>query len=147
MKEKLDSGITLIVDRYAYSGVAFTAAKGLDMDWCKSCDRGLPQPDAVFYLDIDVDDASVRGDFGGERYEVTDFQKKVQKLFRSLEDESWSTVDARRSIEDIHSDLCGSVLEVMEKCKNKSVDKLWMKVDGEEKENVSGGVNGVSNHC
>lgn len=27
MKEKLSQGITLVVDRYAFSGVAFTSAK------------------------------------------------------------------------------------------------------------------------
>jgi dTMP kinase len=34
----LQQGTTLVVDRYAYSGVAFTAAKGvagLDLAWCK----------------------------------------------------------------------------------------------------------------
>lgn len=35
MENKLHSGITLIVDRYSYSGVAFSAAKGLDIEWCK----------------------------------------------------------------------------------------------------------------
>lgn len=35
MEEKLKSGITLIVDRYSYSGVAFSSAKGLDIEWCK----------------------------------------------------------------------------------------------------------------
>lgn len=29
------SGTTLIVDRYSYSGVAFSTAKGLDIQWCK----------------------------------------------------------------------------------------------------------------
>jgi dTMP kinase len=38
MESKLLSGTTLIVDRYSYSGVAFSAAKGLDIEWCKvSC--------------------------------------------------------------------------------------------------------------
>ena len=32
---KLKSGTSLIVDRYSYSGVAFSAAKGLDIEWCK----------------------------------------------------------------------------------------------------------------
>eukprot|EP00894_Picocystis_sp_ML_P005233 jgi/Pico_ML_1/55750/g1395.t1 len=32
MIRKLQSGITLVVDRYAHSGVAFTAAKGV-LDW------------------------------------------------------------------------------------------------------------------
>ena len=34
----LAAGTTLVVDRYAYSGAAFTAAKGvpaLDLPWCK----------------------------------------------------------------------------------------------------------------
>lgn len=29
MKEKLNEGVTLIVDRYSYSGVAFSVAKGV----------------------------------------------------------------------------------------------------------------------
>ena len=35
---KLRGGTTLVVDRYAFSGAAFTAAKGLpgmDLDWAK----------------------------------------------------------------------------------------------------------------
>ena len=35
MESKLLDGTTLIVDRYSYSGVAFSAAKGLDIKSCK----------------------------------------------------------------------------------------------------------------
>ena len=35
MEAKLKSGTSLIVDRYSYSGVAFSSAKGLDIEWCK----------------------------------------------------------------------------------------------------------------
>jgi dTMP kinase len=35
MEAKLREGVSLIVDRYSYSGVAFTAAKGLPFEWCK----------------------------------------------------------------------------------------------------------------
>ena len=38
MLAALSAGRTLVVDRYAYSGAAFTAAKGiagLDLAWCK----------------------------------------------------------------------------------------------------------------
>ena len=45
--EKLEAGVNVIIDRYAYSGVAFTASKGLDIEWCKNPDRGLPKPDIV----------------------------------------------------------------------------------------------------
>ena len=62
--EKLNSGTTLIVDRYAYSGAAFTAAKGvtgLDLEWCKAPDVGLPAPDCTFFLNMPVEDAASRG--------------------------------------------------------------------------------------
>lgn len=35
MENKLRNGTTLVVDRYSYSGVSFSAAKGLDIEWCK----------------------------------------------------------------------------------------------------------------
>uniref|UniRef100_K3ZA07 dTMP kinase n=1 Tax=Setaria italica TaxID=4555 RepID=K3ZA07_SETIT len=52
MESKLLGGTTLIVDRYSYSGVAFSAAKGLDIQWCKAPDVGLIAPDLVIYLDV-----------------------------------------------------------------------------------------------
>ena len=74
---KLRAGTTLVVDRYAYSGVAFTAAKGapgLDRAWCMAPDVGLPAPDAVFFLNLTVEQAAARGGYGEERYEKADFQ-------------------------------------------------------------------------
>ncbi len=50
LENKLATGPNLVCDRDAFSGVAFSSAKGLDLDWCMSCDRGLPAPDAVIYL-------------------------------------------------------------------------------------------------
>ena len=35
MINMLLSGRTLLVDRYSFSGVAYSAAKGLDLEWCK----------------------------------------------------------------------------------------------------------------
>ena len=40
MVEDLNNGYTLIVDRYAYSGIAYSNAKGVDFEWCKQCDKG-----------------------------------------------------------------------------------------------------------
>jgi len=42
--DKLQRGITLVVDRYAYSGIAYTAAKkvpGCGVEWCKAPDTGV----------------------------------------------------------------------------------------------------------
>ncbi|KAH8969909.1 hypothetical protein BDL97_02G058600 [Sphagnum fallax] len=69
MEAKLRVGATLVVDRYSYSGVAFSAAKGLDLNWCKAREAGLLAPDLVLYLDIPAEVAAERGGYGGECYE------------------------------------------------------------------------------
>jgi len=77
---KLQQGVTLVVDRYAYSGVAYTVAKqapGLDLAWCKAPDQGLPAPDVVFYLQLDDATAAARAGFGEERYETPEIQQQV----------------------------------------------------------------------
>jgi thymidylate kinase len=38
--------------------VAFSAAKGLNLEWCRTCDKGLPAPDCVIYLDMPVEEAA-----------------------------------------------------------------------------------------
>jgi len=89
MEEKLKTGTTLIVDRYSYSGVAFSSAKGLDIEWCKAPEIGLLAPDSVLYLDISPERAAERGGYGDERYERVEFQKKVADFYQTLGDSSW----------------------------------------------------------
>lgn len=68
MEKLLAQGVTLIVDRYAYSGVAFSAAKGLDFEWCKAPEKGLLKPDLVLFLKLSASAIQKRGGFGDERY-------------------------------------------------------------------------------
>ena len=63
---KLKVGTSLIVDHYSYSGVAFSAAKGLDLSWCKAPKVELPTLDLVLYMDKTPEIAAERGDYGGE---------------------------------------------------------------------------------
>ena len=52
----LNEGVTIVCDRYSFSGVAFSGAKdGMNMEWLKGPEEGLPAPDRVIYLDIDVE--------------------------------------------------------------------------------------------
>jgi dTMP kinase len=65
-EELIQNGNTVVCDRYAYSGVAFSAAKpslSQDLEWCKACDVGLPAPDAVIFLDLSQDEAEQRGGY------------------------------------------------------------------------------------
>ena len=63
MEALLKRGVHLIVDRYSYSGVAYSAAKGLphlSRQWCSSMEQGLLAPDAVFFLHVDAEAARAR---------------------------------------------------------------------------------------
>ncbi|KAL5005126.1 hypothetical protein ScPMuIL_018582 [Solemya velum] len=130
MQKLLDSGTTLIIDRYAFSGVAFTAAKqGFDIDWCKQPDVGLPRPDAVFYLNLGMEAASKRQSYGEERYEKLEFQTKVAKNFQLLADPSyWKTIDADKTVDDLHKELYNLTKTVIEEVKNQPIKTLWTNV-------------------
>ena len=73
-----------MIYRYSYSGIAYSAAKGLDLDWCKGCDRGLPTPDLVFYFSLHPQIAAGRGEYGAERYENVEFQERVASVFGEI---------------------------------------------------------------
>jgi dTMP kinase len=101
--QRVSAGETLLVDRYSFSGVAFTAAKvppspphpssdqqGVDLEWCKLPEVGLPKPDVIFYLRVPPAMAAAREAFGRERYERADFQVKVSVNFDKLVDKSWA---------------------------------------------------------
>ncbi|KAG2228867.1 hypothetical protein INT48_003155, partial [Thamnidium elegans] len=105
LEEKLNSGKTLIVDRYAFSGVAFSSAKGLDLEWCRNPDIGLLTPDIVLFLDLPIDEAEKRGGFGDERYEKRELQMKVRDEFMKLKDDTWKFIDACQSKESVERDI------------------------------------------
>jgi dTMP kinase len=62
-----------VSDRYAYSGVCYSVAKGLSFDWCLGADRGLLKPDLVFYIDMSAADLAKRSGYGDERFEKIEF--------------------------------------------------------------------------
>lgn len=101
LSEKLNNGKTLVVDRYAFSGVAFSSAKGLDLEWCRNPDIGLLTPDIVLFLDLSIDDAEKRGGFGDERYEKRELQIKVRNQFMKLKDNSWKVSNGMMIIETL----------------------------------------------
>jgi len=105
MRQELLGGKTIVCDRYAYSGVAFSAAKGLDLAWCKSPDRGLLRPDLVLFLHLDVDEASRRGAWGKERYEHADFQRAVATKFEELREPDWAYLDATVSADSLAAEI------------------------------------------
>jgi dTMP kinase len=114
MIKELEAGTTLICDRYAFSGIAFSAAKGLppsstssyeekttpsdstttlptspttttlSYEWCRAPDTSLPAPDLVLFLDVTPEVQASRGGYGQERYEKADLQRRVREVFRRI---------------------------------------------------------------
>ncbi|KAG7228668.1 hypothetical protein INR49_008444 [Caranx melampygus] len=129
MKKKLEQGTTLVVDRYAFSGAAFTSAKpGFCLDWCKHPDMGLPKPDLVMFLQLNPDQAALRGQFGGERYETSDFQKAVKQKFDQLMKDpsvNWQVIDASQSIEDVHRAVIDHTFNTINTAQCTPLGELW----------------------
>lgn len=145
IEKLLTAGTTVICDRYAFSGIAFSASKTnsegeplLPFEWCRSPDVGLPAPDLVLFLDITPEKAKERGGYGEERYEKEDMQLRVRRAFHRIgeemvEDEKsgkgatrWVTIDAGREINDVEKDVRTYVEPLIEVGVEGPVKKLWV---------------------
>eukprot|EP00051_Salpingoeca_urceolata_P007442 m.97784 g.97784 ORF g.97784 m.97784 type:complete len:222 (-) comp15237_c0_seq2:57-722(-) len=112
LQAKLEQGVTLVVDRYAFSGVAFSSAKeSLDLEWCKQPDAGLPVPDMLLHLELAAKEAESRGGFGDERYEVSEFQSKVKHQFSTLYASLSSVVPVALDVTGLSIDQVGDQIE------------------------------------
>lgn len=118
MEDLLKAGTSLIVDRYSYSGVAYSVAKGINFNWCMGPEKGLLRPDAVFYLKAPIEHLIERGNFGEERYEKEEFQTKVASVFDRICEEQaefWYTIDATEPQLVVFENIRIKVLEILEK--------------------------------
>ncbi|KAL1524695.1 hypothetical protein AB1Y20_019580 [Prymnesium parvum] len=110
--DELGRGTHVVCDRYAFSGVAYSAAKGLDFEWCRAPDVGLPTPDGVFYLHVTPSEGAKRSAFGDERYENTAMQTRVREEFKRpalKERVAWRDVDGSREVGVIHDEIKATV--------------------------------------
>ena len=87
IQNDIAKGVTIVADRYYYSGVVYSSAKDnpeLTLEWARNPEVGLPQPDLCIFLDISPADAARRGGFGAEKYENSDMQTRVREMFNKL---------------------------------------------------------------
>ena len=103
----LNAGKSIVCDRYVYSGVSYSTAKGLSSTWCRAPDIGLPEPDVVVYLRINSEIAEKRGGYGEERYEKKAFQEKVGAQFEVFcgEDKNFMVVDGGNEPDKVAADI------------------------------------------
>lgn len=116
IRADIEDGITLVVDRYYYSGIVYSAAKPhaeISLGWARGPDVGLPRPDICVFLDIEPEIAEKRGGFGEERYEASEMQKRVRAGFWALmkkEDGADITVvDAGRELDEVEREIWDAI--------------------------------------
>lgn len=117
MKNKLENSILnnklVIADRYIYSGIAYSVAKGLDIRWCEKSDEGLPIPDLVIYM------KSERYLNGPEVFETKLFQEKVSKAYEQIKKTSygdktvWLELDSKDSPLNLHNKIFTTVYQYL----------------------------------
>lgn len=113
----------IILDRYSYSGIAYSHAKGVDWQFCISPEKGLPKPDLVLYLNTDkIEELCNREGYGDEIYEKIDFQRKVKDIYdRKLFCNNWIGIEALKSIQSVGDNISDVVGDFME---NKEIKDL-----------------------
>ena len=105
--QTLSNGQSVVCDRYAFSGIAYSRAKGLDLTWCLSPDVGIPMPDVTIFLDLDEATAASRCAYGEERYEKQAFQRAVRETFINVENlvqqagGVWNRIDASGTPDEV----------------------------------------------
>ncbi|CDS40003.1 thymidylate kinase [Echinococcus multilocularis] len=129
IRTALAEGRCVVLDRYSYSGIVYTASKEHPdpptWEWCLRSEEGLPQPDVVVcFVPSSVDSLEDRGDYGKERFENASFQTRVLANFRRLANDfeekrrrgdtapSWRWINVANSdILKVHKMVLQAVLE------------------------------------
>lgn len=103
-------GITVILERWAYSGIAYSSAKGITPEWVCKQDNGLPKPDQVFLLNISPKESMRRMNLKSAT--LLNTLHLVSENFDMMCD-GWYVVDGTQAPEDItraiHSKLITQV--------------------------------------
>ncbi|CAG8537412.1 2472_t:CDS:2, partial [Funneliformis caledonium] len=131
MKDQLMNGITLIVDRYVYSAMAASAAKGLDLSWCKTSYIQLLSPDLIFFLKVETSEMDnqqlpqlslprvndVLGIDSDNARIAKEWQRRMQESLSRLAEVQWKILDARKSNNIINAQIITASFEVIERCR------------------------------
>jgi dTMP kinase len=107
LKTLLEDKKNLILDRYTYSGIAYSFANGIEWEFCVCPEKGLPKPDVVFYLNTNkVEELVKRHGYGEEVYENIIFQTKVKNVYDTkLVDKNWIVIDALTNISEVKNNI------------------------------------------
>ena len=114
----LAQGLHVVCDRYVYSGVAYSMAKGMDMARCQAMEASLPRPDAVLYFDAPASVVAARKGFGEELHDDRAFLERVRAAYMApgfkAGGQMWINIDAAATIESVTAQVDLHVSRIFE---------------------------------
>lgn len=112
IRRALESGRTVVLDRYYQSNLVYGMAVGLDRRWLEGLDAGLPRPDLVVVLDMDPAESSRRKAAGRDRFERdAGLLGRVRSAYLAEARRArprWAVVDAAGPPADVHARVLGA---------------------------------------
>lgn len=111
MEQWLAADDVIVCDRYRASSIAYGDAQGLDAAWLRDVQRHLPEPSAIFLLDIAPEEAVRRKAHGRDKFERDlPLLSRVRESYqRQAAAEGWEVVDGMRAKDDISADIAARV--------------------------------------
>ncbi len=107
----------LVTDRYYPSNLAYGLARGLDLKWLATLDRGLPKPDAVVVLDVPVR-ASFSRKFRGRDLHESDraLLLRVRRSYLTLARKyRWRVVNGAGPVAKVQEEVWESLGDLVER--------------------------------
>lgn len=103
LKERIESGEIVIVNRYTPSNLAYGMAHGLSCRWLECLEEGLPKPDLVVVLDVSPRTSLARKQRGRDIHESDRrYLNKVRRAYLFLAKKSgWVIVGGQGNPERV----------------------------------------------
>lgn len=107
----------VLTDRYLYSSFAFFKARGLNIDFVRSINPDIPEPDLTVFLDLDpkVTLERVSNRDGSLKFEERNSKifEDVRETFLEVLPKNSLILDAQLSENDIHKVITNKVKELL----------------------------------
>jgi dTMP kinase len=103
----VNSGTTVIMNRYYQSNLVYGISKGLKLDWLLSLDKGMPKADLVIVIDIRPKTLVSRSKNVVDTFEKDlELIRRVKKNYRILANKfNWRIVEGEKSVDQVHSQV------------------------------------------
>ncbi len=113
---RINRCISVVMDRYYYSTVAYQGALGIDPDdILKKNEEIAPKPDLTIIIDVSPETAmkriAERGKFTG--FEELEYLKKVREIYLSIKSDEIVFVNGERPLNEVKEDCYHAVIDLI----------------------------------